>query len=126
MARLSKEAHDEILQKMSEGINADPEMMDLVDKLRSDFDESIAIDVDEVKRDYDDRLAAMGEENERLRGEADTMRTERDTAIGERDEARRQYRERFFDARKEAEEIVAREKKDSPRGLSSVLNIENA
>lgn len=116
MARLSKEEHEEIIRQLSEKSNADPEMMDFFDKLRADFEESIAVDWEEVKKEWEGKATEA-------ESRAEQYRQERDTAIGERDEARRQYRERFFNVREEAEQIVAREKKDSPRGLASVLNI---
>lgn len=114
MARLSKDEHEKILADLSNSINAAPEMMDLVQKLRDDFDESLSVDVEEVRREYDGRI--------------NDITAERDKARGERDEARRQYRERFFngsfDARREAEEIVDRQKADSPKGVRSLLGIE--
>lgn len=113
MARLSKEEHDSLLTRLSDGVNADSEMMDLVQRLRDDFDESLSVDVEEVRRDYESQL-------EGLRGE-------RDRAIGERDESRKAYRERFFnpmkDAQLEAEKIVQNQKDDSPRGMAAVLGI---
>lgn len=103
MARLSKEEHDQILQSLSDSSNASPEMMELVDRLRSDFDESLSVDMTETVRDWENRY---------------------NQAIGERDEARRAYRERFFSsAQQEAEQIVNRQKEDSPRGINEVLGI---
>lgn len=110
MARLSKEEHDEILGRLSDASNADPEMMDLVGRLRSDFDESLSVDVSEVERSWQEKYNALA--------------SERDTVIGERDEARRAYRERYFsNAAAEAEAIVNREKKDSPKGMNEILGI---
>lgn len=111
MARLSKEEHDRILSEISERSNADTEMMDLVGRLRDDFDESLSVDLRETEDEWNRRL--------------DEMRGERDRAIGERDEARRSYRERFFsNAQREAEAIVDRQKDDSPRGINEVLGID--
>lgn len=110
MARLSKEEHDEILQTLSDRTNADSEMMNFIDRLRSDFDESLSVDYDESTRQWQEKYS--------------NMQSERDKAIGERDEARRAYRERFFsNAKKESERIVDREKEDSPRGTDYILGI---
>lgn len=110
MARLTKEEHDKILESISEGVNASPEVMDFISRLRSDFDESLSVDLDEARRDWEDRY--------------NTAVSERDRAIGERDEARRAYRQRFFsNAQEEAEKIVSRQKDDSPKGTDYVLGI---
>ena len=110
MARLTKEEHDSILQRLGDGTNADAEMMDLIGRLRSDFDESLSVDLNETERAWKERY--------------DGVVGERDRAIGERDEARRAYRERFFsNAQEEAEAIVNRQKEDSPRGTDAVLGI---
>lgn len=114
MARLSKEEHDRILESLATRGNADEEMMDLVGRLRADFDESLSVDVSETEREWERRY--------------NDMRGERDRAIGERDESRRAYRERFFngasDAQREAERIVDNQKQDSPRGMNALLGIE--
>lgn len=114
MARLSKEEHDNILRQLSDGINANAEMMDLIGRLRNDFDESLSVDVAETERQWQERY--------------DNVTRERDTAIGERDEARRVYRERFFatpeNARREAEQIVNNERNDTPRTVRDVLGVE--
>lgn len=109
MARLTKEEHDRLLSEISEKTNASPEVMDLIGKLREDFDESLSVDTEEVTREYETQL-------ENLRGE-------RDKAIGERDEARRAYRDRFFNVDEEAQRIVAREKKDSPKTIDEILTM---
>lgn len=112
MARLTKAEHDGILENIGNVTNASPELMDLFDKLRADFDESLKVDTEEVAREWE--------------GKYNSMVSERDRAIGERDEARRAYRDRFFgsgDAAREAERIVDREKEDSPRTLDEVLGI---
>ena len=114
MARLSKEEHDNILRQLGERTNADAEMMDLIGRLRSDFDESLSIDLGETERQWQERYNAVV--------------AERDRAIGERDESRRVYRERFFgapeNARREAEQIVAEQANDTPKGVNEVLGIE--
>ena len=110
MARLSKEEHDSILNRISDAANADPEMMDLIGRLRSGFDESLSVDLSETERVWQERY--------------DSVVGERDRAIGERDEARRSYRERFFsNAEEEAQQIVDRQKDDSPRGTDYILGI---
>lgn len=110
MARLSKEEHDNILSRLGEASNADAEMMDLIGRLRSDFDESLSVDLDETRREWEERYNGVV--------------SERDKAIGERDEARRAYRERFFsNAQEEAEKIVNNQKDDSPRGTDYLLGI---
>lgn len=116
MARLSKEEHDKIMQMIAEKTDNSQDIMEFIDRLRSDFDESLSVDWEETKKEMADKISAA-------EGRAEKFREERDRAIGERDESRRQYRERFFGVREEAEQIVNREKKDSPRGLSDVLNI---
>ena len=103
MARLTKEEHDNILRQLADEGNASPEMMDLVEKLRSDFDESLSVDMSETVRDWENRY---------------------NTVVGERDEVRRLYRERFFNnAVEEAEKIVDRQKQESPRGVDELLGI---
>lgn len=110
MARLSKKEHDGILSSLGEKANADPEMMGFIDRLRSDFDESLSVDLEESTRQWQEKY--------------DGMKGERDKAIGERDEARRAYRERFFsNAEREAEDIVNNQKQDSPRGTDYILGI---
>lgn len=109
MARLSKDEHESLLQQIADGINASPEIMDLIQRLRDDFDESLKVDTREVTAEWEEKY--------------NSAVTERDRAIGERDEARRQYRDRFFNAREEAEQIVNRQKADSPKGLKEVLNV---
>lgn len=103
MARLSKDEHDTILKQLADENNASPEMMDLIGRLRSDFDESLSVDMSETVRDWENRY---------------------NTVVGERDEARRLYRERFFsNALEEAEKIVDRQKNESPRGVDELLGI---
>lgn len=110
MARLSKEEHDSILQRLGDATNADSEMMDLIGRLRSDFDESLSVDLGETERAWTEKYNGMI--------------GERDRAIGERDEARRAYRERFFsNAQEEAQRIVDNQKEDSPRGTDYLLGI---
>lgn len=109
MARLTKEEHDRLLSEISEKTNASPEVMDLIGKLREDFDESLTVDTEEVTKEYETQL--------------ESLRGERDKAIGERDEARRAYRDRFFNADAEAERIVSREKKDSPKTIDEILTM---
>ena len=112
MPRLSKEEHDNILKEISDKSNADPEMMDLIGKLRSDFDESLTVDLEETERKWNEKYSSIV--------------SERDKAIGERDEVRRLYRERFFtNAQVEAERIIKRQKEDSPRGMNDVLGIKD-
>lgn len=114
MARLSKEEHDNILRQLGDGINANAEMMDLIGRLRSDFDESLQIDLGETERQWQERY--------------DRVVGERDRAIGERNESRRAYRERFFaapeNARREAEQIVGEQRNDTPRTVRDVLGVE--
>lgn len=110
MARLSKEEHDKILSDFSEKANADPEMMNLIERLRADFDESLRVDLSETEREWKEKY--------------DSMKSERDRAIGERDEARRSYRERFFsNSQEEAKKIVKNQKMESPRGMNAILGI---
>lgn len=116
MARLSKDDHENLLRQIADGTNATPEIMDLIQRLRDDFDESLTVDTREVTAEWEEKYNSMV-------GERDQVISERDRAIGERDEARRQYRERFFNAREEAEQIVNRQKADSPKGLKEVLNV---
>lgn len=110
MARLSKEEHNGILEKISTAANLSPETMDLIDKLRSDFDESLSVDTEEVAKEWNDKLNAM--------------KSERDKAIGERDESRRAYRERFFtsnwdEGHKEAMETGA----EHVKGITEALKV---
>lgn len=109
MARLSKDDHENLLKQIADGANASPEIMDLIQRLRDDFDESLEVDTREVTAEWEEKY--------------NSVVTERDRAIGERDEARRQYRDRFFNAREEAEQIVNRQKADSPKSLREVLNV---
>lgn len=51
--RITKSEHDSILKQLSEQTDATPEMMELIDKLRNDFDESLSVDLEEVKKDYE-------------------------------------------------------------------------
>lgn len=110
MARLSKDEHDNLLQQIADTTNASPEIMDLVQKLRDDFDESLQVDTEEITREWSEKY--------------ENLKSELDRTIGERDEARRQYRDRFFNVQQEAEVIVERQKKDSPKSIADVLNIE--
>lgn len=114
MARLSKEEHDNILRQLSDGINANTEMMDLIGRLRNDFDESLTVDLAETERQWQERY--------------NTVVGERDRAIGERDESRRAYREAFFsapeNARREAEQIVDNQRNDTPRSVRDILGVE--
>lgn len=116
MARLSRDEHEDLLRQIADGTNAPPEIMELIQKLRDDFDESLQVDTREVTAEWEEKY------NSAVR-ERDQAISERDKSIGERDEARRQYRERFFNAREEAEQIVDRQKADSPKGLKEVLNL---
>lgn len=109
MVRMSKEDHEGILKEIADKTNAGPELMDLLGKLRSDFDESLVVDVSEVGKEWEDKF--------------NSMKGERDKAIGERDEARRAYRERFFNASKEAEKIIDDKLPDSPMGIDKVLGL---
>lgn len=113
MARLSKEEHDNILSRLSDASNAEPELMDFVDKLRSDFDESLSVDYSEVTKEWEDKYNAVV--------------SERDKALSERDAARKAYRDRFFtNAEREAEKIVKNQMDDSPKtpaGINEVLGI---
>lgn len=115
MARLSREEYDTIMRRLADGTNADTEMMDLIGRLRSDFDESLSVDLEETQRQWQERY--------------DAVVGERDRAIGERDESRRAYRERFFDgpnnARQEAENIVRDQEMDTPRrGIRDLYGVE--
>lgn len=111
MARLSKEEHEGYLSRLAEHANADTEMMDLIGKLRSDFDESLTVDMEEVRKEWESKY--------------NTVISERDKAIGERDESRRAYRERFFSSNreKEASQIMERERRDNPMGMNELLGI---
>lgn len=108
MPRLTKEAHDDILKRLGEETNATPEVMDLLDSLRNDFDESLVVDT----KEWEDKLSSMT--------------AERDKAIGERDEARKQYRERFWSGtREEAEAVVKDTMHDEPKtpSIEDILGI---
>lgn len=102
MARLSKEEHEGLLSTISERVDADPGLLDLVGRLRSDFDESLEVDVSEVERQYQAQIEALT--------------NERDSAVAERDEARRVYRERFFSSTPNAAINVER-----PKTLNDLL-----
>lgn len=111
MARMTKQEHEQVLEKLAGTNIVSEEISSLVDKLRSDFDESISVDVDEVRKDYENKIKEAQDNYNRV--------------LGERDEARRLYKERFFsNAQEEAQQIVDRTKKDSPKGIRSVLGME--
>lgn len=110
MARLTTEEHEDILKRVSDGVNAGPEIMDLIARLREDFNESLSVDTEETVKAWEDKY--------------NSAISERDKALGERDEARRAYRERFFsNAQDEASKIVDRQKEDSPRTLDYALGL---
>lgn len=113
MARLTKEQHDNILNRLSDASNAEPALMEFVDMLRRDFDESLSVDYSEVNKVWEEKYKNVVEE--------------RDKALTERDEARKAYRDRFFtNADREAEKIVKNQKDESPKtpaGINEVLGI---
>ena len=100
MARLTKEEHDKIMDRLM-GDEQNDEVDELIRKLRADFDESLRVDKKEAKEDVEDR------------GDKEVSRREVEDSYKEKyDALYRKYKERFLDAKEEMKEAKEEQKKD--------------
>lgn len=90
MARLTKEEHDKIMDRLM-GDEQNDEVDKLIRKLRADFDESLRVDKKEAKEDVEDRGDSYKEKY---------------------DDLYRKYKERFLDAKEEMKEAKEEQKED--------------
>lgn len=106
--RLSKKEHDGILKEISESVNAGPDLIDKIDRIRQDYDESLS-----------------GTPNQEWMEKYMALSTERDNLMNELNETKRLYRERFFSGvAEEVQQTVDNQKKDSPKGIRELFNVE--
>lgn len=100
MARLTKEEHDKIMDRLM-GDEQNDEVDELIRKLRADFDESLRVDKKEAKEDVEDR------------GDKEVSRKEVDDSYKDKyDELYRKYKERFLNAKEEMKEAKEEQKED--------------
>jgi hypothetical protein len=100
MARLTKEEHDKIMDRLM-GDEQNDEVDELIRKLRADFDESLRVDKKEAKEDVEDR------------GDKEVSRREVEDSYKEKyDDLYRKYKERFLDAKEEMKEAKEEQKED--------------
>lgn len=100
MARLTKEEHDKIMDRLM-GDEQNDEVDELIRKLRADFDESLRVDKKEAKEDVEDR------------GDKEVSHREVEDSYKEKyDALYRKYKERFLDAKEEMKEAKEEQKED--------------
>lgn len=107
MARLTKEEHDELMNRLM-GEEQSDEMDELIRKLRDDFDESLRVDKKEVedeedkKEDKDKRVDDEGRED---------IKSDGDWKV-KYDDLYKKYKERFLDVKTSGSEIKEEQRED--------------